>query len=85
MVSVKVLGSGCTKCDKLYSEVERAIAQCGVPADLQKVSELDDIVGYGVMLTPALVIDEEVKSSGRLPSMSKMTTWLTTAASKRGA
>jgi len=82
MVSVKVLGSGCAKCDKLYNEAERAIAQCGVPAKLEKVSDLDDIVGYGVMLTPALVIDEEVKSSGRLPSIAKMTNWLTTAALK---
>lgn len=80
MVSVKVLGSGCAKCNKLYEEAERAIAQCGVDATLEKVSGLDDIVAYGVMLTPALVIDEEVKSSGRLPNIAKMTNWLTTAA-----
>lgn len=82
MVSVKVLGSGCTKCTKLYTEAERAIAQCGVQATLEKVSDLDDIVGYGVMLTPALVVDEVVVSSGRLPSMAKLTAWLTSAATK---
>jgi len=85
MVSVKILGSGCAKCNKLYEEAERAIAHCGVEAKLEKVSDLDDIVGYGVMLTPALVVDEEVKSSGRLPSMAKMTNWFTTAAMKREA
>ena len=82
MVSVKVLGSGCAKCNKLYEQAERAIAQCGVEAKLEKVSELDDIVGYGVMLTPALVVDEVVVSSGRLPSMAKLTAWLTSAATK---
>jgi small redox-active disulfide protein 2 len=80
MVSVKVLGSGCTKCNKLYEEAERAIAQAGVDATLEKVSGLDDIVSYGVMLTPALVVDEVVRSSGRLPSVATITTWLTTAA-----
>ncbi len=82
MVSIKVLGSGCAKCEKLYTEAEAAIAHCGVAATLEKVSDLDQIVGYGVMLTPALVVDEAVVSSGRIPSMAKMTNWFTTAAMK---
>lgn len=80
MVSVKVLGSGCTKCEKLYAEVERAIALCGVPARLEKVSSIPDIASYGVMLTPALVVDEQVLSSGRIPDQAQLTNWLTTAA-----
>ncbi len=83
MVSVKVLGSGCAKCDKLFSDVDRAIATCGVPAQLAKVSAIPDIASYGVMMTPALVVDEQVVSTGRIPTQAQLTNWLTTAAMKR--
>jgi len=82
MVSVKVLGAGCAKCDKLYALTQQAIEAAGIDAELSKVSDLDDIVAYGVMLTPALVIDEEVRSSGRLPKPAKIAQWLAAAAGK---
>ncbi|HEY5957221.1 MAG TPA: thioredoxin family protein [Polyangiaceae bacterium] len=73
---VKVLGTGCAKCKKLFSEAEKAIAAAGANVALEKVERIDEIMKYGVMTTPALVIDGEVKSSGRIPPASEIATWL---------
>ncbi len=64
-MDVRVLGTGCPKCRKLYAEAERAIEMSGVEATLSKVESIDEIMEYGVMMTPALVIDGEVRSSGK--------------------
>ena len=79
-MEVKVLGTGCPKCRKLYTEAEKAVAASGVPVDLEKVEKIDEIMKFGVMMTPALVIDGEVKSSGRIPSAAEIASWLTKAA-----
>ena len=84
-MKIKVLGTGCPKCKKLYVEAEKAVASSGVEAELEKVEKIDDIMKYGVMMTPALVVDEEVKASGRIPSIPEIVTWLTTAAAKGSA
>ncbi len=65
---IKVLGSGCANCKKLEANVHKALEQSGISATVEKVTELKDIMQYGVMSTPALVVDEVVKSSGRLLS-----------------
>jgi len=83
-MKIKVLGTGCPKCRKLYAEAEKAVAASGVPAELKKVERIDDIMKYGVMMTPALVIDEEVKASGRIPPSSEIVTWIMNAAAKDG-
>lgn len=75
-MKVKVLGTGCPKCKKLYAEVERVIADSGLPVELEKVEKIADIVGYGVMMTPAIVIDDQVKSSGRIPSAAEIGAWI---------
>ncbi len=75
-MKIKVLGTGCAKCKKLYAEAEKAIAASGKPVELEKVEKLDEIMKYGVMVTPALVINEEVKSSGRIPSVSEIVNWI---------
>ena len=62
-MNVKVLGTGCDKCRKLYAETEKAIAQSGLQATLEKVEKMDEIARFRVMTTPALVIDGEVKCS----------------------
>ncbi len=64
-MKIKVLGPGCAKCKKLYVETEKAIAEAGVSAELEKVEKIDEIVNHGVVLTPALVIDGEVRSTGK--------------------
>jgi len=82
-MEIKVLGTGCMKCQKLYAEAEQAIAQAGVPATLVKVEKLDEIMGYGVMMTPALVVDGEVKCAGRIPKAAEIVSWIMTAAAKK--
>jgi small redox-active disulfide protein 2 len=84
VVHVKVLGTGCAKCKKLYAEAEKAIAQAGLQASLEKVEKIDEIMKYGVMTTPALVVDGQVKCSGRIAPAPEITAWLTTAAAKNG-
>ncbi len=63
---IKVLGSGCKKCTKLKENVEEALLESGIEATVEKVEDMEKIIGYGVMSTPALVVDEEVKSMGKL-------------------
>ena len=72
-MNIKVLGTGCMKCDKLYTEAKMAIAESGVPVKLEKVEKIDEIADYGVMMTPALVIDEKVVSSGKVISAKEIT------------
>jgi small redox-active disulfide protein 2 len=71
-MEIKILGSGCSSCKTLYVEAERAIARAGQPATLTKVESVEDIVGYGVMRTPALVIDDRVVASGRIPDAAEI-------------
>ncbi len=77
---IEVLGSGCAKCQRLYAEAERAVAEAGVAADLVKVEDVPSIVARGVMLTPALAVDGRIVSSGRVPSASEIAGWLREAA-----
>lgn len=67
-MDIKILGSGCKKCTKLYELVNESIKKMGIKADIEKVTDFKDIVSYGVMKTPGLVIDGNVKVSGRVPS-----------------
>lgn len=75
-MQVKVLGTGCPKCKRLYQEAEKAIAESGRDVELEKVENIDDIIGYGVMMTPALVVNEEVKSTGKIPKSAEMVQWI---------
>lgn len=63
---IKILGSGCAKCKQLEENAKTAVSKSGVQAAIEKVGDMDQIMDYGVMMTPALVIDEEVKSAGKL-------------------
>lgn len=63
---IKILGSGCKKCETLTKNTEEALNEIGKDAEIVKVTELADIVAYGVMSTPALVIDEKVVSAGKV-------------------
>ncbi|MCT4564879.1 MAG: thioredoxin family protein [Maledivibacter sp.] len=67
-MDIKVLGSGCKKCTTLYDLVQEAVEEMGLSANTEKVTDFKDIVSYGVMKTPGLVIDGTVKVSGRVPS-----------------
>ncbi|NTU70785.1 MAG: thioredoxin family protein [Coriobacteriia bacterium] len=65
---IKVLGSGCASCHKLEDLAVKAVAELGLDAEVVKVTDIAEIMGYGVMSTPALVIDEQLKVAGRVPS-----------------
>jgi small redox-active disulfide protein 2 len=82
LMEIKILGTGCARCKKLYDETATAIARLGVAALLAKVEKLDDIMAYKVLMTPALVIDDEIKAAGRIPSQAELTVWITTAATR---
>ena len=73
---IKILGSGCAKCQRLEQLTRAAAAELGIDAQFDHVREMDKIMAYPVMTTPALVIDEEVKVSGRMPSKDEIAGWL---------
>ena len=68
MKLVQVLGPGCAKCEKLKHNAEEAVQQSGVEATVEKITDINVITGFGVMMTPALAIDGEVKLVGKVPS-----------------
>jgi small redox-active disulfide protein 2 len=67
MKKIQVLGSGCAKCNKLYQAAEQVAKEMNIEYEIEKVSDLNDIMSFGVMITPALVIDGEVKVAGKVP------------------
>lgn len=68
-MKIQILGTGCPKCKKMYENTEAAIKDLGICADLEKVQDLKAIMNFGVMVTPALAIDGEVKVAGKIPSV----------------
>ena len=68
-MKIQVLGSGCPKCRTLTERVEEAVAALGLDCEIEKVTEINEIVKFGVMATPGLVIDGDVKSAGKLLSV----------------
>ena len=75
-MNIKILGTGCPKCKKLAKIVEKIIKENDIDAEIEKVTKMKEIMSYNVMLTPALVIDEEVKSSGKIPNKDEILEWL---------
>lgn len=72
MKDLKILGTGCAKCDKLAAETEAAALEMGLQFTLEKVQDINAIMSFGVMLTPALVVDGDVKCVGKVPSLSEI-------------
>ena len=66
---IKVLGTGCNNCKKLEQHAQQAVKELGIEAQVIKVEDVQSIIGYGVMKTPALVVDEVVKVMGRVASV----------------
>ena len=75
-MEIKVLGMGCPKCSRLEELAREVAADLGVEATFTKVKDMDAIMAYEVLATPALVIDEEVKSSGRVPRKEEIAEWI---------
>lgn len=77
-MNIKILGPGCANCIKLERLVREAVAELGLEASIDKVTDYPSIMSYGIMRTPGLVVDGEVKVSGRVPDKSEIVTILTT-------
>jgi len=77
-MEIKVLGTGCAKCQQTERVVREAVAEAGLAAEVEKVSDTMKIVGYGVLGTPAVVIDGQVKSVGKIPKKEEILAWLRT-------
>ena len=75
-MEIKVLGPGCAKCKKTEEVVKEAVAESGVDAEVEKVTDVMKIAGYGVLGTPAVVVDGEVKSVGKIPSKEDIKAWI---------
>ena len=73
---IKVLGTGCANCKKLEENTKKAVEELGIDATIEKVTEIKDIMAYGVMKTPALVVDGKVKIMGRVPSAEEIKKYL---------
>ena len=73
---IKILGSGCAKCKQLEANAQQAVKELGIDATIEKVKEIQDIAEYGVMKTPALVVDEQVKVMGKVPSAEDIKNYL---------
>jgi len=79
-MKVEILGTGCPKCRKTMANAEEAVKDLGLQAQITKVDKIDDIMNYGVMMTPALAIDGEAKVSGRIPKVEEIKGWLQASA-----
>ncbi|PKQ17000.1 MAG: redox-active disulfide protein 2 [Actinobacteria bacterium HGW-Actinobacteria-7] len=74
---IKVLGSGCANCQKLEQVAKQVVADLVLDAQVVKVTDMGEIMGYGVMSTPALVVDEQLRLAGRVPTYGEVVTILT--------
>jgi small redox-active disulfide protein 2 len=75
-MDIKVLGPGCSKCKQAEKNVLEAVAETGVDAKVEKVTDLMKIAGYGVFGTPSVVVDGEVKCVGKIPTKEEVKSWI---------
>ncbi len=75
-MKIEILGTGCPKCKKVSEVVGQAVKELGIEAEIIKVTDIKEIMNRGVMLTPAVVIDGEVKSAGKIPGVEEIKDWL---------
>jgi len=76
MISVKILGTGCKKCQNLENKVRELVSTNNIDANVEKVTDIQEMVKYGIMMTPGLIINEKVKSFGIIPKDDQLISWL---------
>ena len=84
MLTIKVLGPGCQNCNKVEEITKSAVSTMGIETHIEKITDTNEIVEYGVLSTPGLVINGKVVCSGRIPSQAEVTTWIADAAMEAG-
>ncbi|MFO7831333.1 MAG: thioredoxin family protein [Desulfuromonadaceae bacterium] len=72
MLKIQILGTGCAKCDKLAKHAKEAADNMKIDCEIEKVTDINDIMGFGVMTTPALVVDAKVVVSGKVPGVKEL-------------
>ena len=72
MKKLQILGTGCPKCNQLAADTEAAARDLGIQYEIEKVTDINEITTFGVMMTPALVVDGEVKAVGKVPSVDEI-------------
>ena len=75
-MKIEILGTGCPKCKKLYENAQTAVKELNVQAEVVKVEDIQKIIDYGIMTTPAIAIDGQVKAAGRIPAPDEIKKWL---------
>ena len=75
-MKIKILGTGCPKCKKLHELSEKTVKELGVSAEIIKVTDINKIIDYGVMVTPALVIDGDLMVAGKIPEKEEIKRWI---------
>lgn len=76
MIRIKILGPGCKKCQTLESKVKEIVNKEGIEAIIEKVTDISEIMNYGIMMTPGLVVNEQVKCFGIIPKEEQIISWL---------
>lgn len=79
MLNVKILGSGCANCKRLETVAREAAQNLNIQAEFEKITDMGQMMTYDILATPALVINEKVVSSGRIPTVADIQGWLSTA------
>jgi len=77
MTKIEIIGTGCAKCNRLFANAEQAVKDLKIAADVIKVQDIDEIVDRGVMMTPALFINGQVRAEGRVPDVNEIKSMLT--------
>ena len=77
MTTIEVLGTGCAKCKRLFDNVQAAVKDLGITAEVSKVEDIDAIATSGVMMTPALIINGEIVTEGRVPDVNEIKSLVT--------
>jgi small redox-active disulfide protein 2 len=83
-MKIKILGTGCAKCNQLEKATREVVRELGIDADIEEVRDIKKIIEYPILTTPGLIVNEDVVCSGRVPNKAEITQFITNALDKEG-